>query len=365
MVITINKTTRTKQVEKYLRDQIATGKWNAGDILPGSDKLADLLNISKITLSNAMEPLVREGLLIRKTGVGTLVTDLVDSANQNIVIFTSVNYDSIQKSSKLASGDFSYFEIALVKNIYKSFADTVPLLISHCNPNKKKILDLYEGRISGGIELMEFRKPYSTDTTPDFPTVTLSPYVSEAKNEVVLDLVACYKNAFDILKANGIERTLFVNYDYGLSAELVDKWQSVRDRLMANSVEDMLHNCPGFVNLPISYEEITSGASYYKARNYIENNDLPEAIFIADDTFIPGIYHMLQDLNLNVPGDIKVFCITNKGRNYGYNLDWSRLEYDPKAIAELLVKILKDCKNDNYKSIKQYAWPEYIKGSSM
>ena len=163
----------------------------------------------------------------------------------------------------------------------------------------------------------------------------------------------------------GISKVLFINYDYDLSAEYVDQHQSVRDKLIAGGVAEILRCNPDTINLPISYETIISGAAYYKTRQYLENNPMPEAIFVADDTFVSGVYLALKDMKIQVPDDLKVICVSTKGRDYGFEMNWTRLEYDVESIAQTFVSILNDCINGNNNGIKQYAWPVFIKGSSM
>lgn len=367
----VYKSTRTKYAEGYLREQLASGMWKSGDVLPASDELARLLGISKITLSNAMEPLVREGLLLRKTGVGTLVSDSISPNEQGIVIFTSTSYESINRPNSLISGDISYFETGLVRSIIKllnaenrSYALVHPS-VEHSTGFLDEPYITNKNRICGAIGMMDRFRCITSDSSLDFPFVAISPYVSETKNEVIIDLAISYKTGLDILKANGNKSILFMSYDYQASAGQTDKSQAVRDKLIANGISEFLRSNPNITDLPISYETIISGAPYYLLREYLENNPYPDALFIVDDTFIPGVYHALKDMNIEVGKDLKLLCISTKQRNYGFDLAWTRLEYDTESIAIAVVNILKECLNGDDSGIKQYAWPKLVMGNSL
>ena len=63
----------TSQVFEQLKDQIITGKWNPGFKIPSENKLADILNVSRITIREALQALVVLDLLEKKRGQGTFV----------------------------------------------------------------------------------------------------------------------------------------------------------------------------------------------------------------------------------------------------------------------------------------------------
>jgi GntR family transcriptional regulator len=61
------------QVEKLLRELVRQPEYRRGALLPDEVSLARRLRISRNTLRDAMRPLVMEGVLERKAGVGTRV----------------------------------------------------------------------------------------------------------------------------------------------------------------------------------------------------------------------------------------------------------------------------------------------------
>jgi LacI family transcriptional regulator len=64
-----------REVERSLRQEIASGLWKAGDRLPGEYDLAQHFNVSYLTVRQAVSHLVDDGTLLRVRGKGTFVVD--------------------------------------------------------------------------------------------------------------------------------------------------------------------------------------------------------------------------------------------------------------------------------------------------
>lgn len=76
------------QTEELLRKMMAQTEYQEGKLLPNEVLLARQLGISRNTLRQATNKLVHEGLLLRKKGVGTVVSKPVDSKAKNWMSFT-------------------------------------------------------------------------------------------------------------------------------------------------------------------------------------------------------------------------------------------------------------------------------------
>jgi GntR family transcriptional regulator len=62
-----------RQLEELLRDRIISGEWAEGTQIPPEPQLCSTFGISRITVRQAVEDLVREGWLYRRRGRGTFV----------------------------------------------------------------------------------------------------------------------------------------------------------------------------------------------------------------------------------------------------------------------------------------------------
>lgn len=64
-----------QQVRRFILDQLDQGIWKPGDVLPAEVKLASQLAVHRLTVNRVTTELVREGVLERRRGFGTLVRE--------------------------------------------------------------------------------------------------------------------------------------------------------------------------------------------------------------------------------------------------------------------------------------------------
>jgi GntR family transcriptional regulator len=74
---TIDRDSKLKlyvQIYTIIKEKIESGKWPAGTQIPTEDDLCKMYDVSKVTVREAIQELVREGILKRQQGKGTFVT---------------------------------------------------------------------------------------------------------------------------------------------------------------------------------------------------------------------------------------------------------------------------------------------------
>ena len=79
-----------QQLQRALRGAIENGIVGPDDALPPERDLAEMLGVSRITVRKAIDELVEDGLLIRKQGSGTFVSNRVE---KNFAKLTSFSED--------------------------------------------------------------------------------------------------------------------------------------------------------------------------------------------------------------------------------------------------------------------------------
>ncbi|HEX6398745.1 MAG TPA: GntR family transcriptional regulator [Steroidobacteraceae bacterium] len=79
-----------QQLQRALRGAIENGAIGPDDALPPERDLAEMLGVSRITVRKAIDELVDDGLLIRKQGSGTFVSNRVE---KNFAKLTSFSED--------------------------------------------------------------------------------------------------------------------------------------------------------------------------------------------------------------------------------------------------------------------------------
>lgn len=80
-----------KQICDGFRQLIESRSLKAGDLIPSERELCEQLHISRMTVRAAIDQLVRDGLLIRKHGSGTVVS--ADKITKNALGFMSFTED--------------------------------------------------------------------------------------------------------------------------------------------------------------------------------------------------------------------------------------------------------------------------------
>ena len=62
------------QVKEYLKNQMMTGRYKVDEMIPSERELSEEFEINRLTVRQAINELVQEGLLYRQRGVGTFVS---------------------------------------------------------------------------------------------------------------------------------------------------------------------------------------------------------------------------------------------------------------------------------------------------
>lgn len=95
------------QVEQILRKLIADPEYKSGKFLPNEVDLAKRLGISRNTVRQATNKLVHEGLIVRKKGIGTKVSD---KKNVNTRLDNWISFTQEMNEKSIA---FKNFEISV------------------------------------------------------------------------------------------------------------------------------------------------------------------------------------------------------------------------------------------------------------
>ena len=62
------------QVKQRITEELVSGKWRAGDMIPSEIELANDFKVSQGTVRKAIDALSNEKILVRRQGKGTYVT---------------------------------------------------------------------------------------------------------------------------------------------------------------------------------------------------------------------------------------------------------------------------------------------------
>lgn len=69
-----------RRLKDVISEQIVTGRWPEGDLLPSESQLVNSLGLSRMTINRALRELSTEGVVVRIAGVGTFVAERKSSS---------------------------------------------------------------------------------------------------------------------------------------------------------------------------------------------------------------------------------------------------------------------------------------------
>ncbi|MGL5676089.1 MAG: GntR family transcriptional regulator [Cellulosilyticaceae bacterium] len=90
-----------KQIERYLKELIASGEIKAGELLPTETHLSEEFNVTRMTVRSAFNNLVKEGYIKRQRGVGSIV--LANKINDNMASITSFTRELKSKGYEIST----------------------------------------------------------------------------------------------------------------------------------------------------------------------------------------------------------------------------------------------------------------------
>lgn len=72
------------QLEKNLRERIEKGEFTPGALLPSEDQVCEQYGVSRITVRRALDGLFQQGLIVRRRGVGSFVSESRHGINSHL-----------------------------------------------------------------------------------------------------------------------------------------------------------------------------------------------------------------------------------------------------------------------------------------
>lgn len=104
--------TKSHQLFLLLKDAIVSGRLGPGSKLPGELKLAQEHQVSRVTVRRAMEALSEEGLVTRRAGQGTVVTEQAVGVSMMTASVANLlpNLAKLGETSRVRLLEFAYID---------------------------------------------------------------------------------------------------------------------------------------------------------------------------------------------------------------------------------------------------------------
>jgi DNA-binding LacI/PurR family transcriptional regulator len=285
------------QLRQDLLARIRRGEFSPGDLLPSENQLCDRYGVSVTTARRALLELVKEGVVYRKAGIGTMVAPKVRKIR---LAFLSIDYkgDAWRRTpSALGEIVAGLGEECWQRNAALSMTGV------EGNEAVTYLRGLVEDRGVDGVllrtaddideELLEVLEGAG------MPYVVVKRHVPGRRmNCVVSDDVRGATIATNHLLDLGHRRIGFVyaKPHITFSQERLAGYRAALDERGIEPDAGLVRQQPYF----------TMEEGYRAVKDLLERSSPPEAIFVASDTMALGAYQAIGDLGLKVPDDLSV-----------------------------------------------------------
>jgi DNA-binding LacI/PurR family transcriptional regulator len=284
-----------QQLRQQLVSRIRRGEFGPGDMLPSENQLCEEYGVSVTTARRALLELVKEGMVRRRMGVGTMVAPRVRQLSLGFVSIDNIGGAWRGISAGMVELIGGIGELAWRRNASFSMSGVDEEGADEC------LRSVVEARSVDGILLRtanDIRREHL-----DILDAAGMPYVvikrelaGRPHNRVVSDDLLGGRLATEHLVAQGHRRIGFVCAKPALTLTQ-ERLRGHREALAAAGVE---HD-PGLVRLEPSFDE---QAGRRAVRDLLQRPDRPTAIFVASDTMAIGAYGAARTLGVAIPRDV-------------------------------------------------------------
>lgn len=326
--------TKSKQVEDYIRQSIAAGGWGPGAKLPSDKELSETLGVSYMTVKTVMSHLSTEGLLLRRKRLGTYVSQT--SSTSCIGLMT--------RAEHLASPSGYYYR-QLLQAARKEITELglQPILtVGHGNTNDEFVNFCESPTAKRTIGVINFGAPHSLRDllkAADIPVISIMAALSLGNSAtVILDYQKMFRIGIEEMKRRGYHDYQVVHIEPPLQPTNIEYHK--RFRQLISSMPEL--DPDKVLWLPwcgYDYEGI-----YHEFKRVWQEQPHPEAYFFLDDAICDNASRAILELGIKVPEQLGIITEANVGRHFHFNKVLTRVEFDPalimKTAMELFQKVI-------------------------
>ena len=324
----LTKTTLHVQAAEVLREEILT-RCQPGQKLESESKMAEQLGVSLLTLRHAVGALAHEGLVERRQGSGTYVTD--HRKQRAVAVATATYAGQVVNSFQLRL--FLLLCELFQRRGYRCRPYVVPYIFGE--GWTQLIEDVERHRIAGAV----FVAMNATSENIPFAEQGV-PYLQcdGAPESVGLDWVDLMRTGARHLLEQGCRRIALMQWLGDMSQP-----REAQAAFAATLAE---------FNVPVRDEWIrgtvapeTPGAGWEQFREiWAARDEKPDGLLVTDDVLFRDVALGILDSHIRVPDQLQVVVHANKGSGLTYPFPVSLLEVDldewAEAMVERLIKLM-------------------------
>lgn len=326
-----------QQIADLLRQEIIAN-YKSGHRLPSGGKLGKRFGVSHTTIHNALAELIREGFIESRHGSGTFVTGRTDK-----------RHIAVYMEKDIADPRCSYFYRRCMQQL------------RHFFERRDMPVRLYVGSAPFGPRCEE----------PDEPTCR--EFLEAVKNNQIKAVAAVnarpHPSWINPLKERGVPVVGDMNHQYGIHldyrniiheavAYLLNQGRQRVALLAANDPDDppqRYRYLPKYFEQEMEQRGLKSNPSWIRwdlhpvspTAGWCEFREIwttgrikPDGLIITDDFLYQSASQAIMELGINVPEQLKIISLCNKGSGMFQPVPVSLIQIDPDEAASKMGQML-------------------------
>lgn len=337
-----HKKTLREQISDFIRNEIEMGKLASGAKLPSTKQLSEQWGTQTANVHAALTQLVKEGLLIRKHGVGTTVARR-EAKLESVLIYDRRDFGNLS----------AMFQSELIRQIQNALSKlNINMRMVHKNQSNDTMRVIKEMVARNQIQAIILPQTDMTDqATFEKLRVPVSCLTSaKVRNRVFNDYKNLARNAVLGLTKQGVKRAGFM---LSTDVALIKNDCGSRERhrffkaLLARAEEANIEVRDEWIyHFDVTDSDVAlkhyDRLGFTGFKKIWSNSEKPDGLFVYTDDLVPGALMAMLAYRVAIPDDLKLVLYCNSGLRHLYPFPCVLLENDVKAMAEGLVKLIVD-----------------------
>jgi DNA-binding LacI/PurR family transcriptional regulator len=295
------------QLLNQIREQIVSGKWEPGRQLPTEAELASELNISRVTVRQALQAAVDEGLVTRTAGKGTFVGSNHDKPRIDGFVGYVVPHLSSSFNVQIMLGAESVLRCEGYQMI---FCNSEAKIEEENQLLNRLATEGMAGCIIQPVQGSNEGRALRKIVAKRFPVVMIDRLVSGIDADVVMSdhfgggyavVQHLLEQGYtDILYAANpmIQLYSVAERARGYKTAMLDARLEPRAPFVAGSSAEL-----GFIQSPIAFAQ-REAATITAIAEYLQTSSRPQVIIAMNDLYALLVYEAIRRIGLRVPDDI-------------------------------------------------------------
>lgn len=341
-----------------LKNRITEGEFDRNMLLPTELELQNTYGVSRITVKHAYEKLVKEGLVERIPGKGTILSEPKKPKKVNLIGMVLCNFDS-------------NFGVQLVKSVQKAAAEYGYSLALDCSfdddKKESEILTRFCNLGVAGILIQNchgtFTKNLVELSLHDYPVVSVDRYAKGLQIPCVTsDNLLASSDATSFLLGRGHKKILFVSAPTQSTSTLTERLDGFQKAHIQYGTALTEANFMTDLRSPITNRKEDIDADVSGLAACLQNKEIT-AVVAAEYMAAELVMIALKKLNRSCPDDVEIVCFDCQSPTLE-NSAFTHIQQDESKMGRIAVKKLAEQIEGKCVNMRDFVETKLIIGNS-